>query len=397
MRGHAGRLMTQAHVMILAGEASGDAHAAEFAQQLKLEKPDIQLSGMGGQAMRKAGVEVFFDSSIIAVVGLVEVLYHWSDIKKAMAIVKQRLDETRPDLLVLVDYPEFNLKMAAHARQLDIKVLFYISPQVWAWRPKRIHKIGRLIDHMAVIFKFEQKYYEDANIPVSFVGHPLVDKVKADGDRQQSRARLGISSQAKVIGLFPGSRRSEVSRLLPVLFDTAAQMQKQNPDIEFLLPVASSLDFEAISRQVNDSGLDIRVTSEDIYDAISSCDAIATCSGTVTLEIALLEVPMCILCKISRLSYSIMRRMVTIPHIGLANIVAGKAVVKEFFQNDVNAQTLSRELFELIDNQPYRKQVISGLEQVRKNLGEGDSARNMAALVLSLIETNQKKTNVEGQ
>ena len=389
MRGHAGRLMTQAHVMILAGEASGDAHAAEFAQQLQLVQPEIRLSGMGGQAMRKAGVEVFFDSSIIAVVGLVEVLYHWGDIKKAMAIVKQRLDETRPDLLVLVDYPEFNLKMAAHARQLGIKVLFYISPQVWAWRPKRIHKIGRLIDHMAVIFKFEQQYYEDANIPVSFVGHPLVDKVKIDGDSQQARGRLGISSEATVIGLFPGSRRSEISRLLPVLFDTAKQMHAQNPDVEFLLPIASSLDFEAISRRVTDSGLDIVVTGEDIYDVISSCDAIATCSGTVTLEIALLKIPMCILYKVSRLSYSIMSRMLTIPHIGLANIVAGKAVVKEFIQTDANAQTLSRELFELTDNQPYREQVITGLERVRENLGAGDGARNVANLALSLIETKQ--------
>jgi lipid-A-disaccharide synthase len=389
MRGYAGRLMSQTHVMILAGEASGDAHAAEFAQQLQLVQPEIRLSGMGGQAMQKAGVEVFFDSSIIAVVGLVEVLYHWSDIKKAMAIVKQRLDETRPDLLVLVDYPEFNLKMAAHARQLGIKVLFYISPQVWAWRPKRIHKIGRLIDHMAVIFKFEQKYYEDANIPVSFVGHPLVDKVKADSDSQQARARLGISPETTVIGLFPGSRRSEVSRLLPVMFATAKQMHTQNPDVEFLLPVASSLDFEAISRQVTESGLDIMVTGEDIYDVISSCDAIATCSGTVTLEIALLKVPMCILYKVSRLSYSIMSRMLTIPHIGLANIVAGNAVVKEFIQTDANAQTLSRELFELTDNQPYREQVITGLERVRENLGAGDGARNMAKLALSLIETKQ--------
>ena len=242
---------------------------------------------------------------------------------------------------------------------------------------------------MAVIFKFEQQYYEDANIPVSFVGHPLVDKVKIDGDNQQARARLGISSEATVIGLFPGSRRSEVSRLLPVMFATAKQMHSQNPDVEFLLPVASSLDFEAISRQVTDSGLDIMVTGEDIYDVISSCDAIATCSGTVTLEIALLEVPMCILYKVSRLSYSIMSRMLTIPHIGLANIVAGKAVVKEFIQTDANAQTLSRELFELTDNQPYREQVITGLERVRENLGAGDGARNMAKLALSLIETKQ--------
>ena len=385
--------MTRAHVMILAGEASGDAHAAEFVEQLKLEQPDIEVSGMGGQAMQKAGVEVFFDSSIIAVVGLVEVLHHWGDIKKAMAIVKQHLEETRPDLLVLVDYPEFNLKMASHARQLGIKVLFYISPQVWAWRPGRIHKIGSLIDHMAVIFKFEKQLYENAGIPVSFVGHPLVDKVKTDVDTQAARVKLGISATAKVVGLFPGSRRSEITRLLPVLFATAQQMQARDPALRFLLPVAPSLDFEAISRQAASSGLDIVVTREQLYDVISSCDAIATCSGTVTLEIALLNIPMCILCKISWLSYLIMRRLVTIPHIGLANIVADKAVVREFFQGDVNPQTLSAELFELIENQQYRQQVKAGLAEVRENLGAGDGARKMAQLVLSLLE-NKRLQNI---
>jgi len=385
--------MTQAHVMILAGEASGDAHAAEFVEQLRLEQPDIELSGMGGQAMQKAGVEVFFDSSIIAVVGLVEVLHHWGDIKKAMEIVKQHLDESRPDLLILVDYPEFNLKMARHAQQLGIKVLFYISPQVWAWRPKRIHKIGSLIDHMAVIFKFEKKYYENAGIPVSFVGHPLVDKVKIDDDRQAAREKLGISTTARVVGLFPGSRRSEINRLLPVLFATAQQMQARDPTLRFLLPVAPGLDFEAISGQAANTGLNIVVTREQLYDVISSCDAIATCSGTVTLEIALLNIPMCILYKISWLSYLIMRRLVTIPHIGLANIVADKAVVREFLQGEVNPETLSAELFELIENQQYRGDVKAGLARVRENLGVGDGARKMAQLVLSLLE-NKRSQNI---
>ena len=387
--------MSRAHVMILAGEASGDAHAAEFVEQLKLEQPDIEVSGMGGQAMQKAGVDVFFDSSIIAVVGLVEVLHHWGDIKKAMDIVKRHLDKTRPDLLVLVDYPEFNLKMARHARQLGIKVLFYISPQVWAWRPKRVHKIGSLIDHMAVIFRFEKQIYENAGIPVSFVGHPLVDKVKTDIDTQGARVKLGISATAKVVGLFPGSRRSEITRLLPVLFATARQMQARDPALRFLLPVAPSLDFETISRQAASSGLDIVVTREQLYDVISSCDAIATCSGTVTLEIALLNIPMCILCKISWLSYLIMRRLVTIPHIGLANIVADKAVVREFFQGEVNPETLSGELFELIENQQYREQVKAGLAEVRENLGAGDGARKMAQLVLSLLKNKSLKNNSE--
>jgi len=378
--------MKQAHVMILAGEASGDAHAAEFVEALKHEQPDLQLSGMGGKAMQKAGVDVFFDSSIIAVVGLVEVLRHWGDIKRAMGIVKQRLDQTRPDLLILVDYPEFNLKMAHHARGLGIKVLFYISPQVWAWRPKRIHKIGSLIDHMAVIFKFEKQYYEDAGIPVSFVGHPLVDKVKAGIDARKVRTDLGISADEKVVGLFPGSRHSEISRLLPLMFTTARRMQVREPKLKFLLPVASSLDFDEISDRSKNSGLDIIVTRDELYDVISCCDVIATCSGTVTLEIALLNVPMCILYKVSWLSYLIMSRLITIPYIGLANIVANKAVVKEFLQQDANPDAVSHELFELLDNQSYRDQVKQGLEQVRGNLGAGDGARTMAKLVLSLLD-----------
>jgi len=372
--------------MILAGEASGDAHAADFVEQLKLEQSGLILSGMGGAAMRKAGVDVFFDSSIIAVVGLVEVLRHWGDIKRAMRIVKDRLDQTRPDLLILVDYPEFNLKMARHARELGIKVLFYISPQVWAWRPKRIHKIGSLIDHMAVIFKFEQQYYESAGIPVSFVGHPLVDRVKADIDVQKVRPRLGISPDAKVVGLFPGSRHSEIVRLLPLMLATAQYMQKRTPELRFLLPVASGLDFDEVNRRSEDSGLDIIVSRDEISDVISCCDVIATCSGTVTLEIALLNVPMCILYKISWLSYSIMRCLITIPHIGLANIVAGEGVVKEFLQQEANPEAISRELFELLENEAYREQVKTGLEQVRENLGAGDGARNMAQLTLSLLD-----------
>jgi lipid-A-disaccharide synthase len=370
--------------MILAGEASGDAHAAEFVEQFRQLRPDIELSGMGSSEMTRAGVDVFFDSSIIAVVGLVEVLRHWGDIKRAMAIVKQRLEDTRPDLLVLVDYPEFNLKMARHARELGIPVLFYISPQVWAWRPKRIHKIGSLIDHMAVIFQFEEQYYAAAGIPVSFVGHPLVDKVKTGAGADTIRDRLGIPADARVVGLFPGSRHNEVTRLLPVMFASARRMLEQDRELKFVLPVAATLDFDDISSQVRDSGLDICVTRDEIYDVISCCDAIATCSGTVTLEIALLRIPMCILYKVSALTYQIMKRLVTIPHIGLVNIVARDAVVKEFLQADANPQNVSRELFDLLENGEYRARIDSGLERVRENLGSGNGARNMAELVLAM-------------
>ena len=377
--------MSSAHVMVLAGEASGDAHAAEFVEVLLQLKPGMHISGMGSDAMTRAGVDVFFDSSIIAVVGLVEVIRHWSDIRRAMKIVRERLEQTRPDLLVLVDYPEFNLKMARDARRLGIPVLFYISPQVWAWRPKRIHKIGKLIDHMAVIFEFEKNYYEKAGIPVTFVGHPLVDKVRTSTDAGEMRANLDIPTDAPVVGLFPGSRRSEVTRLLPVLLATAQHMQARDADLHFVLPVASKLDYEAISAQAQASGVNIHVTREKIYDLIACCDAIASCSGTVTLEIALLEVPMCIVYRVSSLSYLILKRLVRIPHIGLVNIVAQQAVAREFLQAEASPDNLARELFSILENAQYRAQIQAGLQRVRRNLGAGNGAQNMAELVLSLL------------
>ncbi len=377
--------MTNPHIMILAGEASGDDHAAEFVDVLRQLKPELRISGMGSDSMKRAGVDIFFDSKIIAVMGLVEVLRHWGEIKRAMAIVRARLEQTRPDLLVLVDYPEFNLKMARHAGTLGIPVLFYISPQVWAWRPKRIHKIGRLIDHMAVIFQFEKKYYEDAGIPVSFVGHPLVGKVNISVNADSMRPRLGISAQARVVGLFPGSRHSEIERMLPMMFATAAQMQAQDPQLRFVLPVAATLDFDDVSRQAKSSGVEICVTRDEIYDVINCCDAIVTCSGTVTLEIALLGVPTCIVYKTSPLSYMILSRLVTIPHIGLVNIVAREAVVKELLQAEANPDAVAAELFHLLDDQDYRQQMRAGYDKVRTSLGTGNGARNMAELVLSLL------------
>ncbi|MCP4430942.1 MAG: lipid-A-disaccharide synthase [Gammaproteobacteria bacterium] len=371
--------------MVLAGEASGDAHAAEFIEQLKCLQADIRFSGMGGQSMRSAGVELDYDSSNIAVVGLVEVIRHWGEIKRAMAIIRQAMEQNRPDLLILVDYPEFNLKMAAHARELGIRVLFYISPQVWAWRPKRIHKIGRLIDHMAVIFKFEAEYYRRANIPVSFVGNPLVGKVITTAGPDEIHSRLGIETGIQLVGLFPGSRNNEIRNLLPLLFETAIELKKQKPDLRFVMPVANSLDFDTIKDECLNSGIDILLTRDDIYDVISCCDAIISCSGTVTLEIALLKIPMCIIYKVSWLSYQIMSRLINIPYIGLVNIVAGRQIVQEFVQDRATVNNISKEILKILDQKQYATELKQGLCEVKSNLGDGCGSENMARLVLSFI------------
>ena len=379
-------MLDKPHIMILAGEASGDAHAAELCEHIWQLNAGIHISGMGSSEMQKAGIEVFFDSSVIAVMGLVEVLKRWGDIKRAMEIVKKQLDDSKPDVLVLVDYPEFNLKMARHAKSLGIKVVFYISPQVWAWRPKRIHKIGRVIDHMAVIFKFEKAYYERANIPVSFVGHPLVDKVKSTASKTEARKQLGLDQDLFVIGLFPGSRNSEIDRILPVMLETAKQMSRAKPGLGFVLPVAAALDFNAIKRRCDESQLDIVLTRDNVYDVIICCDSIISCSGTVTLEIALLGVPMCIIYKMSPLSYAIASRLITIPYVGLVNIVAHKSVVQEFLQNNATADNIGRETFKIIDDHEYCNRIKDDLLIVRENLGEGDGSGKMARLVLSFVE-----------
>lgn len=378
------------HVMLLAGEASGDAHGAEVVRAMQQINPDVYFSGMGSNELKRAGVDIFYDSSAIAVVGIVEIIKHWGDIKQAMELVRNKLETTRPDLLVLIDYPEFNLKMARHARSLGIKVLFYISPQVWAWRPKRIHKIGQVIDHMAVLFKFETEFYQRANIPVTFVGHPLVDKVKPSPQAASQRSLLGVADRQKLIGLFPGSRNSEINRLLPTMLETAVLMQQQDPDLAFVLPVAAALDYDTIQTQCRKTGLDIRLTRDNLYDVISSCDAIVSCSGTVTLEIALLGIPLCIIYKMTWLSYQIMSRLITIPHIGLANIVANRHVVKELLQDEASAKNISTELFRLLNDAPYRQQVISGLQDVKANLGMGEGSRHMAELILAVLKSPVK-------
>ena len=375
----------QPHIMLLAGETSGDAHAAAVVDELKILQSDIYYSGMGGKEMRNAGVDIFLDNASIAVMGIVEVLRRWGDIKKALEQVKHQIEVTRPDLVVLIDYPEFNLKIARHAKSLDIKVLFYISPKVWASRPKRIVKIGESIDHMAVIFKFETKIYQQANIPVTFVGNPLVDKVKISDQSAQIKQSLQNEHQGRIIGLFPGSRKSEISRLIPVMLETAKQMLTQDNTLSFVMPVAANLDIETIRQQCAAANIDITLTQDNLYDVIHSCDAIVSCSGTVTLEIALLEVPLLVIYQLSWLSYQIMSRLITIEHISLVNIIAQKEVVKEYLQQAANPVAISKELFQLLDNKEYRARMKNDLIQVKQNLGQGQGSKRMAELVQTFI------------
>ena len=249
---------------------------------------------------------------------------------------------------------------------------------------------------MAVIFKFEESFYQSANIPVSFVGHPLVDKVVAIAPNDLKRRQLGLDLDQPVVGLFPGSRNIEIERLLPLMLKTAASLLVQKPNIRFVMPVATTLDYDSIQQRCEQSSVDIVLTRDDIYSLIPCCDAIITCSGTATLEIALLGVPMCIIYKMSWLSYLIMSRLITIPYIGLANIVVNRSIVREFLQGNATDTNISAEIIKLLDDNNYRNTMIQNLRLVRDNLGEGGGSANLAKLALSFVKDSTNSDLLEG-
>lgn len=377
---------TSKNIMIVAGEASGDIYGAGLIKAVHAIEPSFRFFGIGGERMREAGAETFVDSADMAVVGLVEVLRHFDVIAPAFLQLKRILQNDPPDLLVLIDYPGFNLRLAKVAKKAGVKVLYYISPQIWAWRQGRVKKIKRLVDHMAVILPFEAPFYERAGVPVSFVGHPMADRVRTELSHAEAATSFGLDPSRPVVGLFPGSRRSEVSRLLPVILDAAQLLQQQFPEVQFVLPLASTLSDADIAPYLAGHQLSITTTRERIHDLIRACDAVVAVSGTVTLEIALVGTPLVIIYKLSPLTYQLAIRLVKVDHIGLCNIVAGETVAQELIQDDASPQRIAQEIGRVLTDKPYEAALKEKLANVQHRLGGGGSDQKMAALVMALVE-----------
>jgi lipid-A-disaccharide synthase len=372
--------------MIIAGEASGDLHAAKLVKAVKTHRPDIMFYGIGGEDMREAGVEVMVDAAELAVVGLVEIWAHRKVIFGALNLMRREIHANPPDLLVLVDYPEFNLRLAKTAKAHGVKVLYYISPQVWAWRQYRVKKIRQRVDMMAVVFPFEETFYHQHQVPVEFVGHPLVDEVKPSADRDSLRKQFHLSSEQPIIGLFPGSRRSEVKRLLAIILQSAECLNQKYPGAQFLLPLAPGLkhtDIQDYLQQHPD--LAIRVIEDRAYDVMAACDVIITVSGTVTLEIALIGTPLLIINKVAWLTYAIVHRMLKIKHIGLCNIVADKRIAPELIQHAATPVNICQTISNLLEQPDSREQMRQELGQIETLLGKKGGIENAARLVTAMV------------
>lgn len=376
-------------IMIVAGEASGDIYGAELAREAQLLNPGLHFLGIGGKRMHEAGVEILVDSADMAVMGLVEVLKHFGVISSAFFKLKNILQKDPPELLILIDYPGFNLRLAKVAKKAGVKVLYYISPKVWAWKAGRIRTIAATVSRMAVIFPFEVPLYEKAGAPVSFVGHPMLDLVNVSMNREEAAASFHLDPSRKIIGLFPGSRRSEIERILPAIIAAAALLQKRFPDIQFVLPLASTLTEDDINPHLQQSGITPVITRHRIHDLIRACDAIISVSGTVTLEIALIGTPMVIIYKLAPLTYQVAKRVVKIEHIGLCNIVAGRGLVRELIQGQANPEAIAAEITTIITDAAYRTAMTAELATIRGKLGGGGAAVRTAALARDLINSGR--------
>jgi len=379
-------------IMVSAGEASGDQHAAHALSALKDQGFEFDAFGMGADHLQALGVEINVDCRELAVIGLVEVLRNLPALYKRLFHLVGLIKARRPDLIILVDYPEFNLKLAWWVRKLNIPILFYISPQVWAWRTDRVHKIGKRIDHMAVIFPFEEKFYSDADIPVTYVGHPLIDSATCELNKAEARSALSLTPTDKLVALLPGSRNGELSRNLPVMLSGASELLKTSPETEFVIPCAPTLDKDVIYGLVNESQLPITLIDGQICPVLRSADAALTASGTATLETAMMGTPMAVVYRMNSLTYKIMKRLIQIDNIGLVNIVATRRIVQEFVQDEATPTAIADELHKLLTDDEYRSTMEADLADVKHRMGDGGANENVASLITQMLGASRQKS-----
>jgi len=373
-------------VLIVAGEASADLHGSHLVTALKRLDPALAFWGIGGRRMEEAGVRILFNSSEMAVVGLTEVFSRLATVTRAYLRLKTILRKDQPDLLILMDYPDFNLRLARAAKRFQVPVLYYISPQVWAWRKGRVETIRRCVDRMAVILPFEKDFYRERGLEVEHVGHPLLEEIPSDLDRKKVRAELGLERADPVIALLPGSRKEEVTNLLPLMIDAAERIRFKYEHLKCLLPRASTIPAELLEEMLKKSSLDVQVFEGDVYRVLKACDMALVASGTATLEAAILEAPMVIVYRVSFFSYWIGRMVIRVPFIGLVNLVAGEKVVPELIQGDVTPERLAQEAMDILEHDDKHRNMVRKLHDLRDKLGQGSASEKTARIALEMIE-----------
>ena len=387
-------------VLLVAGEASGDLHGANLVHAIKRICSEVVFCGIGGNDMARAGVTRFIKSEDMAVVGLAEIFGKFRIHVKAANILKSILKLHRPDLMILIDYPGFNLHMARIAKKLNVPVLYYISPQVWAWRRGRVKKIAKRVDRMAVILPFEKPFFQESGIDVEYVGHPLIDAFEkmgkgsphltisnqqADSAKVANATTAGSTINNPVVGLVPGSRREEILNLLPVMLRAGEILKAEYPHIRFVLPLAETISSDWLLRFVKNTKLDIEIYHEGIYGALNPCHLAFVTSGTATLDAAIMNVPMVVIYKAKSLTYQVGKRVIKVPYLGLVNLVAGESVAPELIQDDVTPERLAMAGKSFLTDNELRQQTIGKLKMVKENLGRGGASERTARIAAGMM------------
>lgn len=375
-------------IMIVAGEASGDLHGSNLVRSALSLDPDLKFYGLGGENLRKAGIDLLFDLEHQGLFGFLEIV---SSLRSTIGIyrsLKASLTRDRPSAVVLIDYPDFNLRLAKSAKRLGIPVFYYISPQLWAWRQGRVKKIDRYVDRMAVVFPFEPDFYQRHGVEVSFVGHPLLDVMDPPRPKEEVKTELGFDPSQPLLGLLPGSRMSEIKAHLPLMLESAGRLNAgRRNGVSLAVAQADSLASGELTPFLELGPKNVKLVAGRTHDLQNAADVILTASGTATLETALMLTPMVVIYRLKLLSYQIFRRMVKIEHVAMANLIAGEEVVPELLQNDAHPDNIVTELNRILDSPEDRRRMVEGLTLIRKKLGGPGASLRAARLLLETINS----------
>lgn len=370
--------------MIIAGETSGDLHGAKLVKAMQKKNKGLFFCGIGGQALKETGVDILIDAHEISVVGITEVFSKIPNILRSLRMVKKSFKTMRPDLLILIDFPDFNLHVAATAKKIGIPVLYYISPQIWAWRPGRVKKIDKLVDHMAVILPFEENFYRKQKIPVTFVGHPLLENSLPTKEMIRDKWMDNIPA----IGLLPGSRHGEIERHLPVMIDAARILLKKIGTIKFIISLSPDVEEKHIKDIVKKykGDVDFEIAAGNVRKVFERSKVVVAASGTVTLESAISGTPMVIIYKVSPMSFRLGKAMIRVKNIGLVNLIAGKEIVPELIQEKASSNRIADAVSKMLSDPSGLKQLSLELLDIRDKLGGPGASERVADIAFGMLE-----------
>jgi lipid-A-disaccharide synthase len=371
-------------IMLVAGEASGDAYGAQLVLAMHQRDPSVKFFGVAGEQLEQTPFEPLWSVAKLTGMGLGELAGSLGNIWRCYRLLSRALKERRPNLLVLIDFPDFNLRLARIAKRIGIPVLYYVSPQIWAWRRRRVKEIARNVDRMAVIFPFEVAFYKKHGVPVTFVGHPLSDSVRVREGRDAVLKKLDLDPAKTTIAMLPGSREREVQYHLPIMLDAATRLGRTVP-LQFICVRAGTISGDQIDSIAAAAGSNVTVASENRYDLINAADLVWTASGTATLETALLLKPMIIVYRLSRLTYAAARRLVRVEHVGMANLMAGKRVAPELIQSEFTPERLVAESLAILDNSSIREGMVREWRTLKDRLSASGAAGRVADLALATM------------